>query len=207
MERSQPDYKLNRSRMARPLWFLTAIILPAAGACAAHVTVNRQAMIFKEFSDRVQHYVELHKRAEAGLPPLKKNSSATEIHNHEAALAGAIRSARPNARHEDIFFDGVAAAIRTILRTELNGPQGEQLKSAIRDSNPDSSGMPGRVRLAVNASYPVGVPLSTVPPSLLLNLPKLPQEVEYRFVGRHLILRDVTANLIVDYIWEAAPHL
>ena len=41
-----------------------------------------------------------------------------------------------------------------------------------------------------------------MPPSLLLNLPKLPKELEYRFVGRELILRDIAANLIVDVIPE-----
>jgi len=31
----------------------------------------------------------------------------------------------------------------------------------------------------------------------------LPKDVEYRFVGRHLMLRDVDANIIVDYIFNA----
>jgi hypothetical protein len=35
---------------------------------------------------------------------------------------------------------------------------------------------------------------------LLDVLPRLPEELEYRFVGRDLILRDVKANLIVDFI-------
>ena len=39
-----------------------------------------------------------------------------------------------------------------------------------------------------------------MPPSLLLNLPKLPKELEYRFVDHELIVRDVAANLIVDFI-------
>jgi hypothetical protein len=28
----------------------------------------------------------------------------------------------------------------------------------------------------------------------------LPEEIEYRFVGKHLILRDARANLVIDYI-------
>ena len=54
--------------------------------------------------------------------------------------------------------------------------------------------------LQVNANYPDGLPLQSMPPSLLLNLPRLPKELEYRFVGRELILRDTQANLIVDVI-------
>ena len=43
----------------------------------------------------------------------------------------------------------------------------------------------------------------TVPSNLLLNLPTLPKEVEYRIIEKHLILRDTEANIIVDYIPNA----
>ena len=48
-------------------------------------------------------------------------------------------------------------------------------------------------------------PFSSVPPSLLLKLPPLPEEVRYRFVGRSLILRDTEANVILDYIPDGVP--
>ena len=38
----------------------------------------------------------------------------------------------------------------------------------------------------------------TVPPNILAALPKLPEDLEYRFVNKHMILLDVHANLIVD---------
>jgi hypothetical protein len=34
-------------------------------------------------------------------------------------------------------------------------------------------------------------------------LPQLPEDVEYRIVGKTLILRDVDANIIVDFIPNA----
>jgi hypothetical protein len=58
--------------------------------------------------------------------------------------------------------------------------------------------------LRVNAEYPVDAPLSTMPPTLLQRLPLLPEELEYRFVGPDLILRDKNANIIVDYMRDAA---
>ena len=61
------------------------------------------------------------------------------------------------------------------------------------------------VRVRVNAVYPEHIPLQTMPPSILLNLPELPRELDYRIVGRTLVLRDVGANLIVDYIPGAIP--
>jgi hypothetical protein len=52
----------------------------------------------------------------------------------------------------------------------------------------------------VNATYPEGNPLPTVPATILQALPTLPPDVEYRIVDRNLILRDVDANIIVDFI-------
>ena len=46
-----------------------------------------------------------------------------------------------------------------------------------------------------------------MPPKLLLQLPPLPKNVEYRFVGKTLILYDSLSNLIIDYLPGAAPAL
>jgi hypothetical protein len=42
---------------------------------------------------------------------------------------------------------------------------------------------------------------------VILTLPVLRKEVEYRFVGRDLLLLDVEANLILDFLRSAAPPL
>ena len=61
------------------------------------------------------------------------------------------------------------------------------------------------VPLTVNGRYPDTVPLSTVPPQVLQNLPTLPEDLEYRFVGRRLILLDTHAHTIADYMDRALP--
>ena len=43
----------------------------------------------------------------------------------------------------------------------------------------------------------------TVPPNILAALPRLPEDLEFRFVNRHMILLDVHANIIVDYVVNA----
>jgi hypothetical protein len=58
---------------------------------------------------------------------------------------------------------------------------------------------------AVNMTYPPNLPKATFPPRLALSLPQLPEVLEYRLVGHHLILRDFEANLIVDYIAGIVP--
>ena len=46
-----------------------------------------------------------------------------------------------------------------------------------------------------------------VDPLILKRLPPLSDGIEYRFMGRDLILRDAHANLIVDFIHEAVPTI
>lgn len=65
---------------------------------------------------------------------------------------------------------------------------------------------PGKFTLAANAPYPTQVPLSTMPPEVLRNLPMLPEGLEYRFVGESLILLDPRANLVVDFVSRALPR-
>jgi hypothetical protein len=42
-----------------------------------------------------------------------------------------------------------------------------------------------------------------VPPNLLAALPELPDDVNYRFLGRDLVLHDTRANIILDEIPDA----
>jgi hypothetical protein len=65
--------------------------------------------------------------------------------------------------------------------------------------------VPEKLRIRINDPYPEGAPLATMPPEILLRLPVLPEELEYRFLGRHLILRDVDANVILDFVYNVVP--
>ena len=47
------------------------------------------------------------------------------------------------------------------------------------------------------------VPISTVPPQVLAQLPKLPEELEYRFIQTTLILFDSHAHIIADFVERA----
>lgn len=62
------------------------------------------------------------------------------------------------------------------------------------------------MQLQINQSYPEQVALQSTPPTLLANLPELPKGLEYRILGRELILRDSDANLVVDYVPNALPR-
>jgi len=161
--------------------------------------VNPDAQLLQDFKQRVDKYVELHNRLEKKSPPLKKTDDPAKIKASQDALAAAIRTARTNAKHGEIFTPEIAKLFRRLMYPEVKGPDGAETKKAIKDDAPKA------IPLQVNAKYPEGAPLPTVPPNLLANLPQLPEDLEYRIVGNDLILRDVHANLIVDFIPRAIP--
>ena len=103
-------------------------------------------------------------------------------------FAQRIRAARASAKQGDIFAPAISVQFKRALAREVNA----HTWKVIMDDNP------GEMLAQVNASYPYGKPLSTMPPNVLAVLPRLPPDVEYRFVERHLILLDTRAMLILD---------
>ena len=156
-----------------------------------------------EFSDRLNNYTSLVDKLEKNLPPLPDKAEPEQITSNKKALADAIREARKGAKPGDVLAPSVQEQLIAIIRTEVRGAEGKAAKKTIAEDNPNKPNQAPQAPLAVNAVYPEGAPLSTVPPTLLLRLPKLPEPVEYRFIGKALVLRDVRANIIVDYIPNA----
>ena len=106
---------------------------------------------------------------------------------------------RAGAKAGDIFTAEIRDTFRKLLAPELEGEEGRDLKQVLRDDAP----APGAVPLEVNGKYPETATLPTVPATLLANLPELPEGLEYRIIGKDLVLLDSDANLIVDYIRNA----
>jgi hypothetical protein len=154
----------------------------------------------REFSERVQKYVKLHKRMDASLRSLKPTKDSASIEEHQKALAKKIYDARREAKQGDIFTPDVTAEFRRILSDVFHGPEAVLARSTIKQGEPVKA-----VSLQVNSTYPDGVPVTTVPPSLLQKLPRLPPEIEYRIIDRFLALLDVRANLIVDFVEGDIP--
>lgn len=187
-----------------------AAMLLAAGSGWAEPPVNERARLLKEFSDRATKYAELHRKMAATLPPLPEKAEPEQIAAHQKALATAIRTSRAQARQGEVFLPEVVPVFLELLRSDLAGPEGRDARESIKEGNPRVEKPPARpaepkpkeVVLVANAPYPEGAPLSSVPPNLLAKLPKLPEPLEYRFVGGHLILHDSEASLIVDFLEE-----
>jgi hypothetical protein len=174
---------------------------PASGqtkAPAAKPAVNATALAVSDFLKRVDAYVALQKKLEDTLPKLSKQTNPQEIDAHERALAKLVQEARKDAKQGDILTVPTQRFVRRVLAPIFSGKEGAQIKDEILDKE-----YKGGVKLAVNGRYPDEVPVSTMPPQVLAALPKLPPELEYRFIQNNLIIFDSHAHLIADFMASA----
>jgi hypothetical protein len=172
------------------------------GRAAAQNAVNPDAALTQDFEKRVADYVKLHKSAEATPAPLKKPTTSPEkIRHHQHELRVTIVSLRSHAVQGNIFTPQIAAEFRRLIGIAYQA-DARHIRASFQEGEPGTR----IVRVRVNNEYPDDMPLQTMPSSLLLNLPALPPELEYRVVGRTLVLRDIGANLIVDIIRGAIPN-
>lgn len=162
---------------------------------------NPQAEVLAEFNARLDRYIKLQRAlAKDSIVKLKETKNPAEITAAQDVLAAKLRNIRTNAKQGDIFTPRVATLFKRLLNPEIRGPEGRETKQALSEEDGETA----EVWLKVNATYPQTEVLATTPANILEVFPQLPMDVEYRITAkRHLILRDVDANIIVDFIPNA----
>jgi hypothetical protein len=151
------------------------------------------------FRERVKDYAKLRESIEAKMPPLAKGSTPEQITAHKTEFEARVRTARTGAKRGELFTPDIEAYIRTIIKTEYQGAERQELRQTVLEA--DTKGVP----LRVNYTYPESKELVEMSPALLLKLPQLPKQLRYRFVERNLLLVDRENGLIVDYMLNALP--
>jgi hypothetical protein len=153
------------------------------------------------FQLAVSAYVMLHRELEQSLPQLEVTDDIYALYEASEALAGSIRAARPDARAGDLFDSEVSDFLRTRIRKALTDRDVEinELLEGMMAEVP-----PGTEPPHVNGRFPWE--WGAAVPSCVLNvLPDLPEELEYRFARRTLVLVDTHADLVVDIMLGALP--
>ncbi len=158
---------------------------------------SNDAKVVADFQQRAKQYLEW--REETAGKTLSPANSSEKIVAARRELANKVRIGRGGAKQGEIFTVEIADYFRRQIAATLNGRHGKQIRSSLRHSEPTE------IELQINQSYPEKVALQSTPPSLLLNLPELPKGLEYRILGRELVLRDSDANIVVDYVPNALP--
>jgi hypothetical protein len=181
---------------------LAAAALWTAAVTASPRQAGEDADPLEQFYTAVDAYVALHQTVEASVPPLEISPDGEEIRAAIEAMATAMREARPAAAEGDIFNADAAAILRRTIRT------------TVRDAGCDVAAMRA-AEADEPRSFPAPRPLvhdrfdweagSFTPWCLLAVLPRLPEELQYRFVGRDLVLVDIHADLVVDVLADAFP--
>jgi hypothetical protein len=182
-----------------PLALLPVLALPAPTAnCQLEVippvAIEAQALV--HFYTGIERYVVLHRRLERALPPEGLFDDPEDMSGAIEALGAAIRDARPNVRAGNIFSPAVAEVLRNRLHLALfaQKDEGAAVLAALKNAR-----LPGMPEPRVNEAFEWPT-AAMAPPSLLRELPGLPHELEYRFVGFALVLIDTHANLVVDVL-------
>ena len=163
--------------------------------------VNPHAAALVEFKKRVDAYADLHKDLAKGDAKPQETADPAKIDATKSTLAAKVQAARATAKAGDIFTPDVQPVFRRLLAPELKGEDGHDTKAVLKDDAPAAGTVPFRI----NAKFPENQPRPTVPSNLLLSLPVLPKPLEYRIVGRHLLILDTAADVVVDYMLNAIP--
>jgi hypothetical protein len=144
------------------------------------------------FQTNIDDYVALRGRQDGVAFAAGTTSDPGHIFSRERAFGHAVQWARLGVGQGNIFRGESVADVRRIIARDLaQRSPGDRAALAV-----DVTAIAPRV----NELYPYASPLPTFPPLLLAALPVLPDGLEYRFMGDALIIRDVDANLIVDYL-------
>ena len=166
------------------------------------VAPHQELVAVAEFERRVEQYVTLHRLLESSIPPLRPTTKMEEVYSAMRELARRIQWARPNAQQGDIITPDVSRVFRRRIATCMTPEDWAALFDEMaEDQNGVSTG--AAPRLQVNMAWPSPVLFDFVPPQLLLALPPLPAELEYRIIGQSLVLWDHHANLVVDILPDA----
>ncbi len=161
--------------------------------------MNPDAAIVQDFEKRVTDYVNLQKSLAKGLAAPRPTNEPQSILDHQHELAKRIRAARKHATQGEIFTPQIAKEFHRLLGFANEGSNDRHIKKSLERAEPVA------LRLRVNDAYPANIPLQSMPPTILANLPSLPPGLEYRIAAQALVLRDATANIVVDLIPNAVP--
>ncbi|HZP48147.1 MAG TPA: metallophosphoesterase [Vicinamibacterales bacterium] len=126
-------------------------------------------------------------------------AAAQALRTRENTLAQALATKlRANAKPGDIFKPPIADALRHQIADAFSGPQMDLLLDDMAEQL-TTPAKPEAPRINQRLEAP------RVPPRLAALLPPLPKQLEYDFTDRTLLLRDVDADLVVDFLPDAFP--
>jgi len=174
---------------------LVVAALAAPPRANAQYTVFDADVALSVFHEQVESYAALHRRL---APPAMTSTDPLSKLLTGNYLAAAVRGARRYAQQGEIFTPEIATLFRWMLADSIGEHDGESFVTALNGNEPVPPGM----HPDVNEPY-LMMPLFRVPQGVRLGLPPLPAELDYRIAGHDLVLWDIYAGIVVDFVPDA----
>jgi hypothetical protein len=185
-------------------WLVVAMMISGVNAAQADVQKDGAAAVdataLAQFDTAIKDYMALRQRLRNEISGPVADSTATQLNQASDRLAAGIQRARAGAKPGNIFRVPITVLVK---RRVVEVIQRDNLGPVL--ANIDDEEVTVKTP-SVHLRFPAASQMATMPPSLLAALPQLPKELEYRIVGNYLVLRDVDAALILDYIPAAVPR-
>ncbi len=150
-----------------------------------------------DFETRAAGYAEIRSRVGATLTPLSTEATPEEIAAWRAGVLAGVRKERAEAERGMIFTPEAENYIKDTIKAAYTEAELAELRKTLVEAETDG------VPVKVHAQYPDSKEKVEMPPKLLEALPQLPEVLQYRFVGKHLLLIDRENGLIVDHMSDA----
>jgi hypothetical protein len=173
---------------------VTALVTFTAERARAQYAVFDADAAMRQFHESVESYAALHRRL-APPPPAATSTDPIGKLLSRNYLAAAIRGARRYAQQGEIFTPDVATLFRWALADSIGERDGETFLRALNGGEPIARGM----HPDVNEPYTM-TPLYRIPQEVRLGLPPIPPELDYRIAAHDLVLWDIYAGVVVDFV-------
>ena len=194
-------------------WFAAAVTLIAA-ACGPTLppttapaqpdpTFDPFRQVLQAYIDQTQPFRKDAAKAQESTPgkaDAKTSASATALRTRQNDLADALRTkVRANAAQGQLFTPAIGTAIKHQIAAAFDSPQ----KGLLLDEMAEQLTTPAKSQ-SPKINQKLDAP--RVPPRLMALLPPLPKQLEYDFTDATLVLRDIDADVVVDYLPAAFPE-
>lgn len=167
------------------------IVMALADAPVAQLPAD--AGMVKAFNQRVNGYVETHRRMEGPVPPLSASKELEEVQRLMLALRSRIRSKTGPLAPGHVFTREITQMFRKRIGATLTQQDLVGIAEDLDEHTPAGTPAP-----KVLEPLPEDTPFVPLPPRLFTALPPLAPELRYVAVGRALVLWDHHADLVVD---------
>ena len=186
-----------------PLVLLPGLSVPVQADCGVEPVAPTavEAPILQTFNQRIDAYMQIHNGVERTLSLQRSFDDGEDVFAAVEALQSGIRTARADAGRGAMLTPEVGALIRRRLETRL-AACGQKVENVLAFINEERA--PDARSPEINERFPWKLG-SAMWPSFMGVLPPLPEELEYRFADRDLVLIDIHADLVVDILANALP--